>query len=351
MVQGIPERDYHGEAQALYDGVRKLVRFTRDPHGVELLSSPWQVLRRKSADCDEMVILYCALAEAIGFETAFETVKASRAHPDQFSHVYALIRIPHTGWMPVDPSQPMGIGWRPPAAWGHRAWLSSGKEIDVNTAGLGFIPKNYYEPDPTADMGGKLKLKVGHMADAIPVRTVAKAAVKKLKRARAEAAETSPGRAIGHDWRLSYMKDKVWPPAVNRMIKEAVVSPVAWSGMRLKRDTMSALKAAAVTTPERIYKDPKYQAAFWDALERIREKKTELAEHMDVQTTGMGQVPMPGETVDIAPSAGDIRTADKLAREQSGAPPLTITERVSQVPGTVFLVAANVGMRFLGRRR
>jgi transglutaminase-like putative cysteine protease len=116
IVRNSPEKDYETEAEAIYNYVRRNVRYTRDPQAVELVQSPRVTLREGHGDCDDIAILIAALAEAVGMQAAFLAVKADRRVPNEFSHVLAII---HTqeGWRGADTTVAEGyLGWVPPEA-------------------------------------------------------------------------------------------------------------------------------------------------------------------------------------------------------------------------------------------
>ncbi len=68
------------EALSLYgmkyviDPTTPYAEFSRDTAAIDFLQFPKQSLEFKAGDCDDLSILYCALLEAVGVETAFITV-------------------------------------------------------------------------------------------------------------------------------------------------------------------------------------------------------------------------------------------------------------------------------------
>jgi len=113
IVRGVPAKDYEGEARAIFNWVKQNVRYTRDPNGAEMLQAPWVTLKRRAADCDCSSTLLNSLAEAVGLRTGFSTVKADRANPGEFSHVYSVIQTP-AGWRGADVTVPTSyFGWKP----------------------------------------------------------------------------------------------------------------------------------------------------------------------------------------------------------------------------------------------
>ena len=123
ITRNIPHKDYFGEAAAIFDYVKKDIRYTRDPRGVELLMAPEITLKRGAGDCDDLALVIASLAEAVGMQSGFETVRANAQAPDEFTHVYAIIRTDR-GWRAADPTVAGSwFGWRPNAGvYGRKIW-------------------------------------------------------------------------------------------------------------------------------------------------------------------------------------------------------------------------------------
>lgn len=124
IVKQVGHKDYAGEAEAIFSWVKGNIRYTRDPHGVELIQAPWITLKRGAGDCDDVSTLINAMCASIGMQTGFETIRCDPANPDDFSHVYAIIRTP-AGWRAADPTVAAGhFGWRPSAGvLGRKLWV------------------------------------------------------------------------------------------------------------------------------------------------------------------------------------------------------------------------------------
>jgi len=149
------------EAMSLYgvdyviDPASSYAEFSRNGSQVDFLQFPRQTLSYKAGDCDDLSILYCALLESVGIETAFITVPG---------HIYAAFRTDVTlqeatrvfsfqdellfqndsVWIPVEVTERSG-GFL--AAWevGAREWREA-----VRQGKAGFIPLHdawgTYEP-------------------------------------------------------------------------------------------------------------------------------------------------------------------------------------------------------------
>lgn len=108
ITNTLPQKDYVGEARALFRFVRDRIRYIREP--IEGLQTPEATLQMRAGDCDDKVILLGALLVATG---AHVKLVAGGYSPRQFSHVWlrALVR---GHWIPMDPTEPRPMGWEPP---------------------------------------------------------------------------------------------------------------------------------------------------------------------------------------------------------------------------------------------
>ena len=107
----VPERDWESEIRAVYDYIRKNVRFTRDPFDIELFQKPRRSLETKIADCDDLTILACSILQAIGYPVIIRVIGINSR---QFSHVYLLVAYPPHApekIIPFDASRGEGLGW------------------------------------------------------------------------------------------------------------------------------------------------------------------------------------------------------------------------------------------------
>lgn len=117
LVQSCADKDYECEATKIQVFVRDKIRYTRDIRTAETLQYPDKTLLLASGDCDDKAILFCTLAECVGFETRFCAIGVSGG---EFSHVSAQVMIPGAGWVnaetiPVDDvGTKVPLGWFPP---------------------------------------------------------------------------------------------------------------------------------------------------------------------------------------------------------------------------------------------
>lgn len=124
LTQGLPNKDYHAEAEKLFRFVRDNIRYQRDPRGVEYVRAPNVVLKKGVGDCDDAATLYAALAESVGLPTGFEAIKADPGFPYEFTHIYPIVRT-HK-WYAADTTTPgADFGWRPQAGvFGRRRFMN-----------------------------------------------------------------------------------------------------------------------------------------------------------------------------------------------------------------------------------
>ncbi|WP_327433325.1 transglutaminase-like domain-containing protein [Streptomyces sp. NBC_01236] len=112
--RGVRPKDYLGEIKALFEWVRGTVRYTRDPHRVELLHSARRMIQLRAGDCDDMTILLGALLQSVGHPVRVVLCGPDATRPGLFTHVYLEVR--HRGrWIALDATMPHPMGWAPNA--------------------------------------------------------------------------------------------------------------------------------------------------------------------------------------------------------------------------------------------
>lgn len=126
IIQQCRSKNYYCYAKGLYEFCRDKIRYAFDPNGVELLELPYRVLESGIADCDSIVMLLAAMAENIGLQARFVTIKADVKRPNEFSHVFVEIMVPKVGWVAADPTMPdKKFGWKPPDIYPRKVWPAS----------------------------------------------------------------------------------------------------------------------------------------------------------------------------------------------------------------------------------
>lgn len=110
---GVPQKDERGEAQCLQRWVRDNIRYVRDVREVETLSTPPEILKERSGDCDDKALLLATLLESVGFVTKFGAIGVRGGG---YSHVLAFVMLGR-GPVPAETILPgVELGWFPPDA-------------------------------------------------------------------------------------------------------------------------------------------------------------------------------------------------------------------------------------------
>lgn len=91
--------------------IRANVRYMMEPPDTEVLRGPWDTLRHRLGDCDDLAILWCTLCRAVGIDAyvagigrsldASDTVHAMGAVPSS-GLLVELVEAPHYGF-PIGP--------------------------------------------------------------------------------------------------------------------------------------------------------------------------------------------------------------------------------------------------------
>jgi transglutaminase-like putative cysteine protease len=105
-------KDYAAEVYAIFNWVKKNVRYVRDVRDVETLQTPRRTLEQRAGDCDDQAILLSALLESIGHKTRFVALGFKEAPP--FEHVVAQTKM-GPSWVTLDTTVEYStVGWYPP---------------------------------------------------------------------------------------------------------------------------------------------------------------------------------------------------------------------------------------------
>ena len=118
VTSACPARDGNCEARAVYDWVRKNVRYTGDvapvkqgargPYeGVDLFQSAYRTVEFGGGDCDDHAVLAATLLTLNGISAKFRVT--GRAAKAEFSHIYTMAGLPKMGpssWVAVDSTLP-----------------------------------------------------------------------------------------------------------------------------------------------------------------------------------------------------------------------------------------------------
>lgn len=101
------------EAQKLLDFVQTSIRYVKDVHEVETISTPEKTLAGRIGDCDDQTTLLAALYESVGYPTRF--VVAGYQDARVMEHVYLQVLV-NGEWLDADPTESHPLGWAPPDA-------------------------------------------------------------------------------------------------------------------------------------------------------------------------------------------------------------------------------------------
>lgn len=118
----VPEKDEAAELKAIYEGVRKKVRYMKDPRGVDTFRHPRHTLKSveeggfAGGDCDDSTLAVVAYCEAAGYPTKLRIMAIKPDPPRAYSHIAPLVGIPArapTKWICMDASVDKFAGWYP----------------------------------------------------------------------------------------------------------------------------------------------------------------------------------------------------------------------------------------------
>lgn len=118
VTQGCPARNDMCELAAIYEFVKRNVRYTGDITNKDTFQSAWRTLQMGGGDCDDMAPLNAVLAMENGFTTKFRITSNTGATWD---HIYCLAGVPKMQprkWVALDTTLPGSnkFGVEPPRA-------------------------------------------------------------------------------------------------------------------------------------------------------------------------------------------------------------------------------------------
>jgi len=112
----VPAKDRYGEICALYDWVKKNIRYTRDIFRVELLHTARRMLELRAGDCDDMSILLGAMLISTGHPVRLVLAGFRPHKPHSYSHIYPEVQL-GPRWIAIDTTVDQPMGWSPPSLW------------------------------------------------------------------------------------------------------------------------------------------------------------------------------------------------------------------------------------------
>jgi hypothetical protein len=118
VTQGCPARNDMCELAAIYEFVKRNVRYTGDITNKDTFQSAWRTLQIGGGDCDDMAPLNAVLAMENGFTCKFRITSNTGATWD---HIYTLAGVPKMSprrWVALDTTLPgqNKFGVEPPRA-------------------------------------------------------------------------------------------------------------------------------------------------------------------------------------------------------------------------------------------
>jgi transglutaminase-like putative cysteine protease len=105
-----------GEVCAIYDWVRRNIRYTRDIFRVETLHTARKMLELCAGDCDDFTILLGALLMSTGHPVRLVLVGFRPNKPHRYTHIYPEVNV-RGRWIAIDGTVGRRFGWSPPALW------------------------------------------------------------------------------------------------------------------------------------------------------------------------------------------------------------------------------------------
>ncbi len=112
-----PQDDDLCEINAMWDFVKRNVRYVYDPVGADFFQTVRETLETGSADCDDYDILFAGLLGEIGFDVVARVI-SQRGAPEEWTHTYPMVGIPKgvsRGFLPLDATVPgKAPGWEYP---------------------------------------------------------------------------------------------------------------------------------------------------------------------------------------------------------------------------------------------
>jgi hypothetical protein len=112
----VPEKDQKAEVVALFNEVRRRVRYTNDPLRRDTYTEPSKtVFAHKGGDCDDSAAALGALLESVGYAVRLRVVQTKGY--DSWNHIYLVAKLSSTGeWVALDPTMNKPAGWEVPDA-------------------------------------------------------------------------------------------------------------------------------------------------------------------------------------------------------------------------------------------
>lgn len=111
IVSGVAPHDERGEVQAVYDYVKRAIRYVQDPADTEWVQDTRRSLDFGAGDCDDKATALASLLGAIGYLCRFAVCSYEADPLAQYDHVW--VQAPINGqYVDLDASEDEYVGWR-----------------------------------------------------------------------------------------------------------------------------------------------------------------------------------------------------------------------------------------------
>lgn len=115
VLKGTPPKDWKNSAKLLFEWTRTNIRYTLDPHNVELFQSAERSVQVGIGDCDDQSIVLASLLQCVGIPVILRVIglKGQRV----FQHIYVMAGYPPhdpKNWIALDASRSEAAGWELP---------------------------------------------------------------------------------------------------------------------------------------------------------------------------------------------------------------------------------------------
>lgn len=124
----IPERDYEGEIKAIFNSIRKNVRYTGDIYKLDTFQGAKRTLGYKAGDCDCYTIALGSCLQSVGYPVKIRIIQT--VDSPEYNHIFLLTGVPPRNprkWISLDASVNKPAGWHPP-----RNMIKKYKDYEVN---------------------------------------------------------------------------------------------------------------------------------------------------------------------------------------------------------------------------
>ena len=109
------EKDHVSEIKAVFDWIRKNVRYVRDNYDRDTFQHPVRTLEFVGGDCDDYSITLASMLQSIGYPVKLRVIQTTNS--SDWNHIYIRVGLPPgnpTHWMDLDGSENRPAGWAPP---------------------------------------------------------------------------------------------------------------------------------------------------------------------------------------------------------------------------------------------